>query len=412
MNQPIQIACHECDLLQQIQPLPLGGVAKCARCGYVLHRRQPDSLNRTLAFSLAGLMLFVTAHAFPFLAFKMQGQVTETQLINGVVDLYAQDMIVLATLVLATTIVVPALQLILLLYVFIPLKFGREPWKLTRAFRLLLSLTPWSMMEIFMLGVLVAVVKLVGMATIVPGISLWSFALLIIALVAATSSLDPHLIWNRMGPTTTRHAPHQRHALLSCHICGLLSQQPPQHGHAHWRCPRCHAALHARKPDSITRTWALVIASLILYVPANLLPIMAVTSLGQTQSDTIMSGVIYLLLHGLWPLALVVFVASVVVPLLKLIILMYLLISVQCRSRWRPYDRTRLYRWTEAVGRWSMVDIYVVTILVALVRLGNLATIQAGPGAIFFGAMVVVTIFAAMTFDPRLIWDNLERSRD
>jgi len=192
----------------------------------------------------------------------------------------------------------------------------------------------------------------------------------------------------------------------------LLAQPPRQHGHAHLRCPRCHAALHARKPDSITRTWALLIASLILYVPANLLPIMAVTSLGQTQSDTIMSGVIYLLLHGLWPLALVVFVASVVVPLLKLIILMYLLISVQCRSRWRPYDRTRLYRWTEAVGRWSMVDIYVVTILVALVRLGNLATIQARPGAIFFGAMVVVTISPAVAFDPRPIWDNLERSRD
>ncbi len=194
--------------------------------------------------------------------------------------------------------------------------------------------------------------------------------------------------------------------LLSCHSCGLLSKAPATHGHA--TCPRCGAGLHLRKPNSLARTWALLLASYIFYVPANLLPVMTVTSLGRTQSDTIMSGVIYLLLHGSWPLALLVFVASVVVPLAKLLILTYLLISVQRKSRWRPFDRTRLYRVTESVGRWSMVDIYVVTILVALVKLGNLATIQAGLGAVFFGAVVVLTMFAAMAFDPRLIWDNLE----
>lgn len=208
-------------------------------------------------------------------------------------------------------------------------------------------------------------------------------------------------------------APHAaRRSLIGCHVCSLLVQTPAHQTHARLRCPRCRASLHARKPNSIARTWALLIAALIFYLPANTLPIMTVTSLGQTQSDTIVSGVIYLLLHGMWPLALLVFFASVVVPLLKLIVLMFLLISVQCGSRWRPYERTRLYRITESVGRWSMVDIYVVTILVALVRLGNLATIQAGSGAVFFGAMVVLTIFAAMTFDPRLIWDPMEDSRD
>jgi len=121
-----------------------------------------------------------------------------------------------------------------------------------------------------------------------------------------------------------------------------------------------------------------------------------------------MSGVIYMIVSGSWPLALIIFIASVFVPLAKLFILTYLLISVKRKSQWRPYDRTRLYRLTEAVGRWSMVDIYVVTILVALVNLGNLATIEAGMGAVFFGAVVVITIIAAMTFDPRLIWDNME----
>ncbi len=200
------------------------------------------------------------------------------------------------------------------------------------------------------------------------------------------------------------------HSLIGCHICELLVKAPPTG--AHLRCPRCGAALHMRKPDSIARTWALVIAASICYIPANVLPIMKVTSLGQAQADTILSGVVYLLLHGMWPLALLVFFASVVIPLLKLIILMYLLISVQRRSHWRPYDRTRLYRITEAVGRWSMVDIYVVTILVALVHLGNLATIEAEAGGVFFGVMVVITMFAAMTFDPRLIWDTMEPGND
>jgi paraquat-inducible protein A len=166
--------------------------------------------------------------------------------------------------------------------------------------------------------------------------------------------------------------------------------------------------LHQRKTNSLTRTWALVIAAFIFYIPANVLPITVVTSLGKTQADTIMSGVIYFVATGMWPIALVIFVASVAVPLIKLFVLTFLLISVQRKSRWRPEDRTRLYRIAEAVGRWSMVDIFVVTSLVALVKLGGLASIDAAPAAGYFAAVVVTTIFAAMSFDPRLIWDVME----
>jgi paraquat-inducible protein A len=192
-----------------------------------------------------------------------------------------------------------------------------------------------------------------------------------------------------------------------CHGCGLLSRLPVGVAHGA-RCARCGAALHVRKPSSLQRTWALLIAAAICYVPANLLPIMTVTSLGKAQSDTILSGVIFLLFHGMWPLAAIVFTASVVVPLAKLFALAFLCISVQRRSGWRPAERTRLYRITEAVGRWSMVDIYVVTILVALVHLGALATVEARAGAVFFGAVVVLTMLAAESFDPRLIWDQSE----
>jgi len=195
--------------------------------------------------------------------------------------------------------------------------------------------------------------------------------------------------------------------LIGCHSCDLLIEVRAGQ-HAELSCPRCGAALHRRKPNSLARTWAFVIAAFICYIPANLMPMTVITSLGNVQSDTIMSGVIYFLQHGEWPIGLVILIASIVVPLTKLFILIYLLISVQRKSQWRPAERTRLYRVTEAIGRWSMTDIYVVTILVALVHLGNLATIEAGTGAIFFGAVVVLTIIAAMTFDPREIWDNME----
>ena len=196
--------------------------------------------------------------------------------------------------------------------------------------------------------------------------------------------------------------------LVSCHDCHMLVRSIHFQPDVMAVCPRCGSAMHQRKVNSLTRTWALVLAAIIFYIPANMLPITVVASLQGTQADTIMSGVIYFIKSGMWPIALVIFIASVFVPLMKLLILIYLLISVQRRSPWRRKDRTVLYRITEAVGRWSMVDIYVVTILVSLVKMGALANMDAGPAAVHFAAVVVITMFAAESFDPRLIWDSKE----
>jgi paraquat-inducible protein A len=192
--------------------------------------------------------------------------------------------------------------------------------------------------------------------------------------------------------------------LLSCHACGLLSRAPAQGAEA--RCPRCGSHLHLRKPHSIGRTSALLIAAYILFLPANLLPVMETGSMFGSQRDTIMSGVVYLWVTGSWPLAALVFFASIVVPLVKLIALTFLAVSVQRRSGRLMAQRTGLYRLLEFIGRWSMLDIYVITLLSALVQIQGLATITPGPGAVAFGAVVVLTMLAAMAFDPRLIWDS------
>jgi len=198
--------------------------------------------------------------------------------------------------------------------------------------------------------------------------------------------------------------------LVSCHCCSLLIKWLPMAGRMPCRCPRCGARLHPRRPNSVPRTWALVIAAFIFYIPANVLPVTVTTYLGSTHADTILSGVLYFMRTGSWGIALIIFVASIVVPIVKLIVLSGLLLSVQRRSRWRPRERARLYRITEVVGRWSMLDVFVVTVLVALVRLGYLTSIEAGPGIVYFAAVVVMTMIAAMTFDPRLIWDALEKN--
>ena len=195
-----------------------------------------------------------------------------------------------------------------------------------------------------------------------------------------------------------------RAGLVSCETCELLSR--PADAAEPGYCPRCGAGLEWRHPGSLQYTWALVIAAAICYIPANVLPVLTTTALGSSDSDTIMGGVVLLYTTGSWPLALVVLVASVMVPLGKLIALTYLLVSVQRGSIRDSRDRTRLYRMVDFIGRWSMLDVFVDTFTVALVQLQPLMSVQPGPGVLFFAAVVVLTMIAAESFDPRLIWDS------
>ena len=191
--------------------------------------------------------------------------------------------------------------------------------------------------------------------------------------------------------------------LLACLTCGLLSRSPRGTAAA---CPRCGRHLHGRKPAALLRTWTFLVSAMVLYLPANILPIMESDSIFGSQRDTILSGVVFLWSSGSWPFAIIVFVASIVVPLLKMLALLTILIAVHRGVRRHCQDLARLYRLLEVIGRWSMLDVYVVAILVTLVQIQLLATVTPGKGAAAFGAVVVLTMLATMSFDPRLIWDS------
>lgn len=190
-------ACHECDLLQHLPRLSGKGSLKCRRCGALLYKHRENSLEITLALSLAAMILFVLANAFPFLSFQLQGQLRETTLITGILELYREGLPGLSLLVFLTTIAVPFLQIAGMLYILLPLKFGKKAPEMMRVFRGIRSLQPWSMMEVFMIGILVSLVKLMKMAKIIPGIAIFAFLMLIFVQAAAASALDPHIVWEK-----------------------------------------------------------------------------------------------------------------------------------------------------------------------------------------------------------------------
>ena len=205
---------------------------------------------------------------------------------------------------------------------------------------------------------------------------------------------------------TTEAATAAQAGLMSCEACQMLSR--PAAGGQPAYCRRCGERLEFRHHGSIQKTWALVTAAAICYIPANLLPVLKTTTLGDSEGDTILSGVAFLYATGSWPLALIVLVASVMIPLGKLVALSYLLLTVQRGSITSNHERTRLYRLVEIIGRWSMLDVFVATFTVAMVQLQPLMSVAPGAGVLFFAAVVVLTMLAAESFDPRLLWDNAE----
>jgi paraquat-inducible protein A len=403
------MACPQCDLLHRAAAPARGVTVSCRRCGAALRRGGHDSRDAALALYLTALILFILANAFPLLEMKLRGQVKVATLPGCASILAELGWPWLSGILLTTAILAPFAHLLGMAWVLFRIRAGRQTRATARMFRLVEQFQTWGMAEVFVLGILVSYVKLAAMATLVPGPGLYALGAFVLVAAAALSAVDPEAVWHDLGdmplpPDIPAQAATAKQAgLVSCLACRALVPW-----RRHRRCPRCNATLRTRKPESRQRTWALLATALVLYLPANLLPVMKVVSLGKTQADTIMGGVIHFAGTDEWLLAGIIFLASVLVPALKISILAFLLLAEQRGMAWKPVQRARLYRLTELVGRWSMVDIFAVSLMVAMVSLGNVATIEPAPGSVAFALLVVVTMLAALTFDPRLVWDNLE----
>jgi len=192
------IACHECDLLHRIYPLRYGERAKCSRCGAGLWAKKRDGFEHTIILTVTSLILFILANVFPFMTFELHGRVQTSHLSTGVVEFFERGMWELGLLVLAASILFPALKILGMLYVLVPLEMNRRPWKAALVFRVVAQFQTWAMMDVYLLGVIVAVIKLADLATLVPGVAIYSFAALILTLAAADSALDPHAVWEKM----------------------------------------------------------------------------------------------------------------------------------------------------------------------------------------------------------------------
>ncbi|WP_424780264.1 PqiA/YebS family transporter subunit [Onishia taeanensis] len=401
-------ACHECDWLVRLPPLHRGQSADCPRCGHTLSTRHYRPAQRSLALAIAALLALIMAISLPFVSFQISGIGNRIVLTQTATSLIGMHQPLVAIGVVLTTIVLPMVYLLSVIWLQIGL-LRRTLLPASRDIaRALSHLHPWMMADVFIIGALVSLIKIAGMAEVSLGLAFWAFCCFALLLLLTTQSLDADWMWFSLvgepaapeGVVTGARASPQ--GLTGCPTCGLVNRLDAD---GNGRCRRCGERLHARLPYSLQRTWALLAAATLLYLPANLYPIMITTSLGHTEPSTIIGGVITLWQHGSYPIAAVIFIASILVPVSKLIAMAWLCLRVPRSDDLQGVSRTRLYRITEFVGRWSMVDVFVVAILVALIRAGNLMSIAPGPAALAFGAVVVLTMLSAMAFDPRLIWD-------
>ncbi len=402
------LACHDCDRLHRREQIASGAHARCGNCGASLYRHHDNALDRATALYLAAFVLLLIANAFPFLSLSLGGLKEHTRLFSCGWALWQAGMGELGLVVFLTSVGFPLLVLGGMLYLLLLVRWGIHPPAIGLVYRVTRALEPWSLMGVFMLGTLISAVKLLDMADVIPGPALFALIGLLFVLGAARSSFDPEMIWLH-GPVRQLAQADlmENRKWVSCHCCGLLRVEADAPSH----CPRCGGALHRRLHNSLPRTWALLATAVLLLIPANLYPIMTVRQLGQGEPNTIISGVIHLIEGGWYGLALIVFFASVVVPLAKIATLAYLSWCVERGSARHPRDLTRLYRVTEAVGAWSMVDVFLVGLLVSLVSLGLLASVTPGVGVNYFAGAVILTIIAAHSFDPRLIWDRAQASK-
>lgn len=405
------ILCPQCDLMTQLPELRPGNKALCPRCHTTLNTCWDEPLKRPAGYAIAALFMLLLANLFPFINMRIAGITSQISMTRIPEVMVSEDYSSLAMLFIILVQAIPAFCMVTILMLVSPI---RIPLELKRwLLRILMQLRTWGMAEIFLAGVLVSFVKLMAYGDIGVGNSFIPWCLFCILQLRAFQCIDRRILWQRLAPLPDLPAPPVsgisglRQGVRSCSCCTAILPSDTL------ACPRCGTHGHVRRKNSLQWTMALLITSIFLYVPANLMPIMVTEALGNQLNSTIIAGVILLWSDGSYPVAMVIFIASIMVPTLKMLAIGWLCWDANGRGN-NLHDRERMhkiYEVVELVGRWSMIDVFVIAVLSALVRMGSLMNIYPDTGALLFALVVILTMIAAITFDPRLTWDRV-REKD
>ena len=401
--------CRECNQAVKIGNLVPGTKAACPRCSGIISIAHKNMLERILVFSLSAIVLLMLSNLFAFITLEIRGMERSISLVQSVEVLMAMGQISVAVMIVMVIYVIPSLIAGSLFWLVLQLKQGTVTRRSLLLLRLIDEMKFWNMAEIYLLAILISMVKVTSLADITLGPSFWTFCLLTVMLIAAMLHVDKYQlalavkqVIERQEGTAQPSTPTTMQSLVSCHTCTTVQSKHNK------KCRFCYHQLESQKKTSVQRSWLFLITGMLLYIPANFLPIMVTRSLGNEETSTIVGGVLLLWQHGSYPIAIVIFIASIAVPIGKFLVLASLLVMQQFRLYRNPHNQIIAYRITEFIGRWSMVDVFVVAFLASLIQMENLMSIYPGSAMLAFAGMVIATMLAAENFDPQPFWYNYE----
>lgn len=409
--------CSTCGLFQRVPAIAPGQVAECPRCANQLERRRRTSaISTPLAFCIASIAFYLSLVVSVLLTLNIRGRENTISIHSGPIELARQGLGLVATVVASCTIFLPGLVLGMMLAILYAASRPEMPLWVRPVLAWYERLRPWSMIEVYVIGLLVAYSKLVDLAIVSlhPGVFLLGG--LMVTMAALDSTFDADLIWAHRTVLTEGGPAHYDGAtqpmppvqnMVGCHTCQLVlvADRPVPNEADMGDCPRCGQILRRRKLNSVQAAICCLIAAFTFYIPANLLPVMTVVYMGKGKPSTISGGVVELWQSGLQYLAILVLFASITLPCLKIVSLSAMLYCEHQKKAWHLVGLSKLYRIVMLIGRWSMIDVFMVSILVGVVRFAFLSHVDADPGIVFFMLVVILTIFAAEAYDPRGVWD-------
>lgn len=414
MSEMKKVICEQCDIVLDIPECEGVKVGGCPRCGKILHHYHPSPVRYSLCFAVSALIMIISTDFLPFMSINFSGLNNSVNLLDYVSVLADNDLGFVSILIMMFMHFLPIVALIAIIICDTCYLLKKRYLFISRLLRIFQFCKQWSMVDVFVVGVLVSLIKLVNLVDVVYEFGFWSYITFALMFILAMSRFHVQVMWEFFFPKTETERPiisgitAYKQDFADCHLCGGIVDVRKG-----YNCPRCGAVVASVNENCIQKCLAFLIAAVAIYIPANMYPMMITVYMGNGEESTILEGVVVLWEMGSYFVSAVIFLASVCIPILKIIVLFYLCCMYKTFKRAKKKKMLGiLYRTVEYIGKWSMVDVFVVAIMVSIVRMGNIMIIDPGSALVSFGAVVILTILAAKQFNPKILWLNSVDNND